>query len=93
MIYLCSLFSLFSDITLIANIYGCVSNWLHIKDFKLDIGTSDGFVDLLDGDVDFKSIKKELAEINYDGYVTAEMIPYVPGRPEKTATAMKKIFK
>jgi len=66
---------------------------IHIKDFKLDIGTSDGFVDLLDGDVDFESIKKELAEINYDGYVTAEMIPYVPGRPEKTATAMKKIFK
>ena len=66
---------------------------IHIKDFKLDIGTSDGFVDLLDGDVDFESIKKELAEINYEGYVTAEMIPYVPGRPEKTATAMKKIFK
>ena len=40
-----------------------------------------------------KKVQKELAEINYDGYVTAEMIPYVPGRPEKTATAMKKIFK
>jgi len=34
-----------------------------------------------------------LTEINYDGYVTAEMIPYVHGRPEKTAAAMKKIFK
>jgi 5,10-methylene-tetrahydrofolate dehydrogenase/methenyl tetrahydrofolate cyclohydrolase len=45
------------------------------------------------GDVDFDAIKKALTEINYDGYVTAEMIPYVHGRPEKTAAAMKKIFK
>jgi len=48
---------------------------------------------LLEGDVDFPAIKRALAEINYDGYVTAEMIPYVPGRPKKTAEAMKEIFK
>ena len=40
-----------------------------------------------------EAIKKALAEINYDSYVTAEMIPYTPGRPEKTAVAMKEIFK
>ena len=66
---------------------------VHIKDFKLSTGTADGFVDLLEGDVDFDAIKKALTEINYDGYVTAEMIPFRPGRPEKTAAAMKKIFK
>ena len=66
---------------------------VHIKDFKLSIGTADGFVDLLEGDVDFSAIKKALAEINYDGFVTAEMIPFVPGRPQRTAEAMKKIFK
>jgi len=66
---------------------------IHIKDFKLSIGTVDGFVDLLEGDVDFDAIKKSLKEINYDGFVTAEMIPFVQGRPEKTAAAMKKIFK
>ena len=66
---------------------------VHIKDFKLAIGTADGFVDLQEGDVDFEAIKNALSEINYDGYVTAEMIPYEPGRPEKTAEAMKKIFK
>jgi len=66
---------------------------VHIKDFKRSIGTADGFVDLLDGDVDFEAVKYALAEINYNGYVTAEMIPFSPGRPEKTATAMKKIFK
>ncbi len=66
---------------------------VHIKDFDLSKGTAEGFVDLLEGDVDFESVKKALAETGYDGYVTAEMIPYQPGRPEKTAEAMKKIFK
>ena len=66
---------------------------VHIKDFKLSVGNADGFVDLLEGDVDFEAVKKALSEINYDGYVTAEMIPFTPGRPEKTAAAMKNIFK
>ena len=66
---------------------------VHIKDFKISVGNADGFVDLLEGDVDFEAVKQALSEINYDGYVTAEMIPFTPGRPEKTAAAMKKIFK
>ena len=66
---------------------------IHIKDFKKSVGTAEGFVDLLEGDVDFMAVKKALAAIGYKGYVTAEMIPYSPGRPEKTAKAMKKIFK
>jgi len=66
---------------------------VHVKDFKKSVGTAEGFVDLLEGDVDFEAVKKALAEIGYDGYVTAEMLPYEPGRPEKTAEAMKKIFK
>lgn len=66
---------------------------VHVKDFKTSIGTIKGFVDLLEGDVDFEAVKKALAKIGYDGYVTAEVLPYVPGRLEKTAQAMKKIFK
>jgi L-ribulose-5-phosphate 3-epimerase len=66
---------------------------VHVKDFKKSVGTVEGFVDLLEGDVNFENVKKALAEIGYDGYVTAEMLPYQPGRPEKTAQAMKKIFK
>jgi hexulose-6-phosphate isomerase len=66
---------------------------VHVKDFKKSVGTVEGFVDLLEGDVNFENVKKALAEIGYDGYVTAEMLPYEPGRPEKTAEAMKKIFK
>ena len=66
---------------------------VHVKDFKLSIGTAEGFVDLLEGDVDFEAVKKALTEIGYDGYVTAELLPFEPGRPDKTAQAMKKIFK
>ena len=66
---------------------------VHVKDFKTSVGTAEGFVDLLEGDVDFEAVKAALNEIGYNGYVTAEMLPHQPGRPEKTAAAMKKIFK
>jgi len=66
---------------------------VHVKDFKRSIGTAEGFVDLLEGDVNFQMVKEALFDIGYDGYVTAELLPFEPGRPEKTAQAMKKIFK
>ncbi len=66
---------------------------IHVKDFNRSIGTIEGFVDLLEGDVNFQKVKEALMDIGYDGYVTAEMLPFRPGRPEKTALAMKKIFK
>jgi L-ribulose-5-phosphate 3-epimerase len=66
---------------------------VHVKDFKKSVGTAEGFVDLLEGDLDFEAVRAALAEVGYDGYVTAEMLPYQPGRPEKTADAMKKLFK
>jgi len=66
---------------------------VHVKDFKRSVGTLEGFVDLLEGDVNFQTVKEALVDIGYDGYVTAELLPFEPGRPEKTAQAMKKIFK
>jgi len=66
---------------------------LHIKDFKSSVGTADGFVDLMEGDVKFPDVVKALREIGYSGYLTSEIIPYSEGRPEKTAFAMKKLFK
>jgi hexulose-6-phosphate isomerase len=66
---------------------------VHIKDFKRSVGTVEGFVDLLEGDVNFQTVKEALESIGYDGYVTAELLPFEPGRPEKTAKAMKQIFK
>jgi L-ribulose-5-phosphate 3-epimerase len=66
---------------------------VHIKDYKIAAGGADGFCDLLEGDVNFPAIKQALAEIGYDGYVTAEILPFAPGRPQKTADAMQSIFK
>jgi len=66
---------------------------VHVKDFKRSVGRVEGFVDLLEGDVNFQTVKEALVDIGYDGYVTAELLPFEPGRPKKTAQAMKKIFK
>ncbi|MFO7903211.1 MAG: sugar phosphate isomerase/epimerase family protein [Planctomycetota bacterium] len=65
---------------------------VHVKDFKKSVGTLEGFVDMLEGDLDFEALKGALKEVNYTGWVTAEMIPHQPGRPEKTAKAMKELF-
>ena len=65
---------------------------VHVKDFKCSVGTVEGFVDLLEGDVNFQTVKEALFDIDYDGYVTAELLPFEPGRPERAAQAMKKIF-
>jgi len=66
---------------------------VHVKDFKRSIGTADGFVDLLEGDVNFPAVRQALLEIGYDSYVTAEMMPWTPERPAKTAEALRKIFR
>ncbi len=65
---------------------------VHVKDFKRSIGTMEGFVDLLEGDVNWAAVKRALEEIGYDGYVTAEVCPFLPGRLEKTAQALRTIF-
>ena len=66
---------------------------VHIKDFKKSVGTAEGFVDLLEGDLDLADLKNSLDEIGYDGNITAEVLPYEPGRIEKTAAAMNQFFK
>lgn len=45
---------------------------IHLKDFKRSIGTIDGFVNLLEGDVDYPAVMSALKEIHYDGWLTAE---------------------
>ena len=66
---------------------------VHVKDFKRSAGTAEGFVDMLEGDVNFEAVKEALGLIGCDGYVTAEVLPFEPGRLKKTADAMKRIFK
>ena len=48
---------------------------VHFKDYKRSVGTLDGFVDLLKGDVDYPAVLKSLAKAGYDGWVTAEVFP------------------
>ncbi len=69
---------------------------VHIKDFKKDVGNINGFVSLLEGDVNWKEVMKALKEINYDGFVTAEIMPPYKYYPEvlleNTSIAMDKIL-
>jgi hexulose-6-phosphate isomerase len=65
--------------------YGYPEQWLrllgkrvvgiHFKDFRKSVGTVDGFVDLLEGDVNWPEVMNAIAEIGYEGPIPAEMIP------------------
>ena len=48
---------------------------VHLKDFRSSVGNANGFVDLMEGDVNWKEVIAALKEIGYDGYLTAEMMP------------------
>ena len=60
------------------------------------VGTVDGFVDLLEGDVDWPEVMSALTEIGYDGPCAAEMIPGYRHHPlvriQNTSTAMDAIL-
>lgn len=52
---------------------GSLIKKVHIKDFRRSIGTLDGFVDLLSGDVNFPAVMKALGAVGYDSWITAEV--------------------
>lgn len=56
---------------------------VHVKDFKLEIGNSRGFTNLLQGDVNWPGVISALREVGYDGYLTAEIMPPYNFYPEK----------
>ena len=70
---------------------------VHVKDFRRAVGTIDGFVDLLEGDVNWPEVMKALKEVGYDDFIIAEMIPYYNHAPEtrlaNTSLALDKILK
>jgi hexulose-6-phosphate isomerase len=51
---------------------------VHFKDWRRAVGTVDGFVDILSGDVDWAAVMAALKGAGYEGWVAAEMIPPVP---------------
>lgn len=69
---------------------------VHFKDFKRSVGTIEGFCDLLEGDVNWPEVMAALAEVGYDGWATAEMMPPYAHSPEgriySTSRAMDRIF-
>lgn len=52
---------------------------IHLKDFRRAVGTLNGFVMLLEGDVDWAAVMSAVREVGYDGYLTAEYGPYPHG--------------
>lgn len=86
--------------------YGHPEQWLrtlgsrvagvHFKDYRRSAGGLDGFVDLLEGDVNWPEVMAALQEIGYDGPVVAEMVPHYRFHPEvrveNTSRAMDAIL-
>ena len=69
---------------------------VHFKDFRRSVGTIDGFVDLLAGDVDYPAVIQALKDVGYDGWVTGEMIPPYQRYPDQilynTSKSMDRIL-
>ncbi len=71
---------------------------VHVKDFKADasIRSMAGFVDILQGDVDWPAVMAALGEIGYDDYLTAEMIPHYKHQPAQriynTAASLRALL-
>ncbi|MBE5869095.1 MAG: sugar phosphate isomerase/epimerase [Lachnospiraceae bacterium] len=69
---------------------------VHFKDYRRKAGDLHGFVDLLSGEVNWPAVMEQLKNIQYDGWVTAEMLPPYTHYPEtilyNTSNAMDKII-
>jgi L-ribulose-5-phosphate 3-epimerase len=68
---------------------------LHFKDYKLSVGNMEGFVDLLEGDVNWPEVMQALDEIGYKSFATIEIVPYRYGaevRINTNSIAMDKII-
>ncbi len=63
---------------------------VHFKDWKRDIGTIVGFIDLLEGDVPWDRVMAAFTEIGYNGAVTAEMMPPYQHFPERLLEATRR---
>lgn len=69
---------------------------VHLKDYRKSVGTLDGFVDLLAGDVNYPEVINAFNEVGYTSWLTAEMIPSYRYYPDtliyNTSRAMDAII-
>ena len=85
--------------------YGYPQDWImtlgkriarvHLKDYKLSARSEEGrFVDLLEGDVDWKDVMACLGKIGYSGFLSVEATqdPKDPDRLMKISRAVDKIL-
>jgi len=82
-------------------LYGHPEHWIeilgkrifavHMKDFRLNVGNLDGFVDLLSGDVNYSAVIQALKKVKYSGPCTAEIVPGKVGAAEKAIVSLKLI--
>lgn len=73
-------------------LYGYPEQWIrilkhrvfgvHFKDFRTAVGTDHGYVDLLQGDVNFPAVMDAIREIGYEGPIVAELLPGYKHYPE-----------
>lgn len=78
------------------NILGDRIKKVHFKDYRYSVGSLDGFVDLLAGDVNYVGVMEAFKGIGYNNWVTAEMIPPYKQYSEtiiyNTSNSMDKIL-
>ncbi len=68
---------------------------IHVKDYKLSARAEQGrFVDLLEGDVDWKEVMAALVKVGYRGFMSPEIgqDPKDPDKIKKVSAALDKIL-
>ncbi len=65
---------------------------VHFKDYKQAVGTLEGFCDLLEGDVNFPEVMKELRAAGYDGPCVGEFFKLDGEALDKLSRSMGEIL-
>jgi hexulose-6-phosphate isomerase len=68
---------------------------VHFKDFRVNVGTLHGFVDLFEGDVDFGAVVTALHEVGYEGACVVEAFsrsPYPEVVVQRAGADIRRVF-
>ncbi|MGD2175272.1 MAG: sugar phosphate isomerase/epimerase family protein [Candidatus Brocadiaceae bacterium] len=83
-------------------VFGYAEDWIrilgprvrcvHFKDYRRSAGTLEGFCALLEGDVDYPAVMRELRDVGYDGPCVAEFFRLEEDALAKLSAAMDRIL-